>query len=92
MTREVYCIKLKKKAPGLTRLPYPGELGQRIYDNVSEEAWRGWLEHQKMLVNEYRLNLVDRRARTYLAEQTERYFFGGEADQAAGYVPVDNES
>ena len=85
--RTVECIKLGRQAPGLAQAPLPGELGQRIFDQVSAEAWAGWLEHQKMLVNEYRLNLADSRARKYLREQTERYFFGEGADVAHGYVP-----
>ncbi len=87
--RTVTCVKLKKEAAGLPAPPVGGELGQRIYAEVSAEAWRMWLEHQKMLVNEYRLNLADKSARKYLLEQTERYFFGGGADVASGYVPLD---
>ena len=87
MSRIIYCIKLQKKAEGLSTPPYPGELGQRIFAQVSAEAWRAWLEHQKMLVNEYRLNMADRRARQYLIEQTERHFFGDGAEIASGYVP-----
>jgi Fe-S cluster biosynthesis and repair protein YggX len=87
MARTVNCIKLKREAEGLDFPPYPGELGQRIFENVSKEAWRQWLEHQKMLVNENRLNLADPKARKYLAEQMEKHFFGAGADVAAGYVP-----
>ena len=87
MTRMVQCIKLGKEAEGLARAPYPGELGQRIFDSVSKEAWMDWLRHQTMLVNENRLNLADARARQYLARQMENHFFGGGADAAAGYVP-----
>ena len=87
MARMVKCIKLGREAEGLDFLPYPGELGKRLFDNVSKEAWRQWLEHQKMLVNENRLNLADAKARKYLAEQMEKHFFGGDADVAAGYVP-----
>jgi Fe-S cluster biosynthesis and repair protein YggX len=87
MARTVQCVYLKKEAEGLDFAPYPGELGKRIYDNVSKEAWAGWLKHQTMLVNENRLNLADARARQYLARQMERYFFGEGADQPAGYVP-----
>lgn len=85
----VNCVKLGKEAPGLDSPPVGGELGERIFASVSREAWQGWLEHQKMLVNEYRLNLADRSARKYLLEQTERYFFGDGADTASGYVPLD---
>ena len=67
--------------------PCPGELGKRIYESVSKEAWAAWLKHQTMLVNENRLNLADARARQYLARQMENHFFGGGADAAVGYVP-----
>ena len=87
MTRMVMCVKLGHEAEGLDRPTYPGELGKRIYENVSKEAWQGWLGHQKMLVNENRLNLADAKARKYLVEQMEKHFFGGGADVAAGYVP-----
>ena len=87
MTRMVNCAYLKKEGPGLTHLPYPGDLGKRIFDNVSQEAFELWKKHQTMLVNENRLNLADARARKYLAQQMENYFFGGGADRVAGYVP-----
>jgi len=88
----VQCVKLGKEAEGLERAPFPGDLGKRIFENVSAEAWKGWLEHQKMLVNEYRLNLADSKARKYLLEQTERYFFSDQqADVASGYVPPDRK-
>ena len=92
MTREVFCIKHQTKGEGLEAPPYPGDLGQRIYDNVCKAAWREWLEHQKMLVNEYRLNMADKRARQYLMEQTERHFFGDGAETASGYVPPTPEA
>lgn len=87
MPRTVQCIMLKHEADGLDFPPYPGELGKRIFDNVSKEAWQGWLKHQTMLVNENRLNLADQRARQYLVRQMERYFFGEGAEQPAGFVP-----
>jgi Fe-S cluster biosynthesis and repair protein YggX len=87
MARMVNCIKLEREAEGLDFPPVPGELGQRIYANVSKEAWQQWVRHQTMLINENRLNLADARARKYLAEQMEKHFFGGGADMAAGYVP-----
>lgn len=87
MTRMVQCAYLKKEAPGLTYAPYPGELGKRIYDSISAEAFEAWKRHQTMLVNENRLNLADARARQYLARQMEQFLFGGEADKPAGYVP-----
>jgi Fe-S cluster biosynthesis and repair protein YggX len=87
MTRMVQCSYLKKEAEGLTYSPYPGELGKRIYDNISKEAFELWKKHQTMLVNENRLNLADARARQYLARQMEQFLFGGSADKPAGYVP-----
>ncbi len=87
MPRIVKCIKLGREAEGLDFLPYLGELGKRIFNSVSREPWRQWLEHQKMLVNENRLNLAESKARKYLAQQMEKHFFGG-ADVAAGYVPA----
>ena len=90
MSRTVQCIKFGREAEGLDFPPYPGALGQRIYENVSKEAWAGWLKQQTMLVNENRLNLADARARKYLATQMERHFFGEGADTAAGYVPPAN--
>jgi len=87
MARTIHCIKLNKDAEGLDFPPYPGELGKRIYESVSKEAWAGWIKHQTMLVNENRLNLADLRARKYLATQMEKHFFGDGADAATGYVP-----
>lgn len=87
MTRIVHCIKLDKDAEGLDFPPYPGDLGKRIYENVSKEAWQAWVRLQTMLVNEYRLNMADPKARTYLKEQMEKHFFGDGADQVAGYTP-----
>ncbi len=87
MARMVQCIMLKREAQGLDYLPYPGDLGRRIWENVSKEAWDAWLRHQTMLVNENRLNLADLKARQYLARQMENHFFGQGADAAQGYVP-----
>ncbi len=87
MTRTVYCIKLGKEAEGLSRIPYPGEIGKRIFEEVSQEAWNEWMNIQTMIVNENRLNLADARARQYILRQMEKHFFGDGADQIAGYVP-----
>ena len=87
MPRMVKCVKLGREADGLERPTYPGELGKRIYENVSKEAWAGWIKHQTMLVNENRLHLADAKARKYLVEQMEKHFFGDGADVAQGYVP-----
>jgi Fe-S cluster biosynthesis and repair protein YggX len=87
MARMVHCVKLGREAEGLDFPTYPGELGRRIYENVSKQAWQAWLEHQKTLINENRLNLADPKARKYLEEQMQKHFFGAGADQATGYVP-----
>ena len=87
MARMVNCIKLGTEAEGLDFPPYPGDLGKRIWESVSKQAWADWLKHQTMLVNENRLNLADARARQYLARQMENHFFGAGADAAQGYVP-----
>jgi Fe-S cluster biosynthesis and repair protein YggX len=76
MTRTVHCVLLKREAPGLERIPYPGPLGQRVYESVSQEAWAGWVRHQTMLINEYRLTPVDPKARKFLEGEMEKYFFG----------------
>ena len=88
MTRMLKCVKLGREAEGLAFQPVPGELGKKIFENVSKEAWSGWQRQQTMLINENRLNLADPSARSYLMEQMERHFFGdGKADSANGYVP-----
>lgn len=88
MARMVNCIKLGREAEGLDFPPLPGELGKRIYESVSKEAWQLWQQQQTRLINEMRLNLLDPKARKYLAEQTEKFLFGGGADEASGYVPI----
>ena len=90
MARMVQCIKLGREAEGLDRPMYPGPLGQRIFDNVSKEAWQGWIKFQTMLVNENRLNLADAQARKFLATEMEKYFFGEGSVMPAGYVPPKN--
>jgi len=84
----VKCVKLGREAEGLDLPPLPGELGKRIWENVSKEAWQMWQAQQTRLINEMRLNLADAKARKYLLEQSEKYFFGGGADEASGYVPT----
>ena len=87
MARTVNCIKLGREAEGLDFAPYPGELGKRIFENVTKEAWQQWIRLQTMIINENRLNLADQRHRQYLAEQLEKHFFGEGAEQVQGYVP-----
>ncbi len=90
MTRMVHCVKLGREAEGLDRPPYPGELGKRIFENVSKEAWQAWLRQQTMLINEYRLSPIDPKARKFLEEQMEKFFFGEGAELPPDYVPPEN--
>jgi Fe-S cluster biosynthesis and repair protein YggX len=76
MARMVQCVKLQRELPGIKWKPWEDELGQRIYDNVSQEAWKMWLEHSKMIINEYRLDLMSPKSQTILREQVEQFFFG----------------
>jgi len=86
--RRVFCVKFQREMEGLDEVPFEGHpLGQRIYENVSKEAWRMWLEHMKMLMNEYRLNLGTPEAQEFLLQQMEQYFFGEGAALPADYVP-----
>ena len=87
MTRMVQCVKLKREAQGLDFPPYPGELGTRIWQSISKEAWESWMQTQTRLVNENRLNLADARARKYLAQQMEKFLFEDGNVEAHGYVP-----
>ena len=87
MARMVKCVKLDKEAEGLDRPTYPGDLGKRIYQNVSKEAWQNWVSHQTMLINEYRLTPVDPKARKFLEEEMEKFFFGEGSDMPEGFVP-----
>ena len=90
MGRMVKCVKLGREAEGMDFPPIPGELGKRIFENVSKEAWQGWIKFQTMLVNENRLNLADAKARQFLAQQMENYFFGAGTQMPPGYVPPKN--
>ena len=87
MSRMVKCVKLDKEAEGLDRPTYPGDLGKRIYLNISKEAWTMWVSHQTMLINEYRLTPVDPKSRTFLEEEMEKFLFSDDAAMPGGYVP-----
>lgn len=87
MARMVNCVKLKTEAEGLDFPPYPGEVGKKIWQNISKQAWQEWMDVQTRLVNENRLNLADARARKYLKEQMEKFLFEDQAIEAQGYVP-----
>ncbi|WP_038040088.1 MULTISPECIES: oxidative damage protection protein [unclassified Thioalkalivibrio] len=86
MARTVNCVKLGQEADGLDYPPYPGEMGKKIYLNVSKEAWNAWLAHQTMLINEYRLTPVDPKARKFLEEEMEKFLFGDGSEKPEGFV------
>jgi Fe-S cluster biosynthesis and repair protein YggX len=87
MGEMVQCVKLKKQAEGLDRAPYPGELGQRILKNVSKEAWQMWFQQQTMLINEYRLSPVDPKAKKFLEEEMEKFFFSDDPGAPVNFTP-----
>ena len=89
MTRTVHCVKLGKEAEGLDRPPYPGELGQRIFDQVSKDAWQQWLRHQTILINENRISPIDPESRKFLETEMEKFFFGGGSSMPGGFVSPD---
>jgi len=90
MARMIHCVKLGHEAEGLGFAPYPGELGKRIYANVSKQAWAQWLAHQTMLINENRLSPLDPKARKFLEAEMEKYFFGDGSEAPSGYVPPES--
>lgn len=87
MSRTVQCAKLGKELEGLERPPYPGDLGQKIFANISKEAWQLWLKQQTILINEYRLSMIDPKARKFLEEQMQKFLFEGEEDKPESFVP-----
>ena len=88
MSRTVNCVLLGKEMEGMDYAPYPGDLGQRIYDNVSKEAWQRWVGHQTMLINENRLSPIEPEARKFLETEMEKFLFGGGSDKPKDYVPT----
>jgi Fe-S cluster biosynthesis and repair protein YggX len=91
MKRTVNCVVLGHEAEGMDYQPYPGELGQRIFENVSKEGWQRWLKHQTMLINEYRLTPVEPKARKFLVAEMEKFFFGGGSEKPSEYAPPSGE-
>jgi len=82
---EIYCHKLKRSAEALAAAPFPGHLGERILKQISKPAWQAWLNHQTLLINEYRLNMLDPGAREYLKAELEKFLFGEGGSKPAGY-------
>lgn len=91
MTRTVNCQFLGHEAEGLSKPPYPGEIGQRIYEDISKEAWQRWLQHQTMLINEYRLSPIDPKAREFLLEEMQKFLFGSGSEKPEDYVEPGTE-
>ena len=87
MSRQVRCALLKIESDGLDYVPYPGELGKRVYENISKQAWQQWLAHQTMLINEYRLTPFEPKARKFLEAEMEKFFFGGGAAPPPDFKP-----
>ena len=87
MSRLVNCILLKKEAEGLERMTYPGDLGKRIFENVSQEAWKQWVGHQTILMNEYRLSPINPKDRKFLEEEMDKFFFGDGPSAVDNLVP-----
>ena len=88
MSRNVNCVKLGRVAEGLDFAPWPGDLGRRLFENVSKPAWSEWLAHQTMLINENRLSPMNPEHRAFLEREMEKFLFGGGAEKPAGYVPT----
>ncbi|WP_151705723.1 oxidative damage protection protein [Nitrincola alkalilacustris] len=87
MSRTVFCRKYQEELEGLERAPYPGPIGENIYETISKKAWQDWLSHQTMLINEKHLNMMDASSREYLKQEMQKFFAGEDYDKAEGYVP-----
>lgn len=85
MTHTIFCTKLQREAPGLPKPPYPGPLGEKIYQHISHDAWQMWKSHQTMLINEYRLNVLEPQARKFLEEEMEKFLFGTGSEKPPGF-------
>jgi Fe-S cluster biosynthesis and repair protein YggX len=86
MTRIIHCDKLGIESEGLSSPPFPNALGERIYNHISQKAWDLWLNHQTMLINEYKLSMIDKKSRDFLMQEMEKFLFGGGAEKPPGYV------
>ena len=85
MSRMIFCKKLGKEAPGLENPPFPGPLGQQIFEEISRPAWESWLNHQTMLINEYRLNMLEAKSRDFLREEMKKFLFGAGSEPPPGF-------
>jgi len=89
MTHMVFCQKYKQTLEGLNKPPFPGKSGARIYDNISKQAWQEWQSHQTMLINEYRLSLIEPKAREFLEKEMLAFLFGEGSSKPSGYTPIE---
>ena len=87
MSRTIFCTYLQREAEGLDRVPYPGELGKRVYEQISKQAWQQWLNHQTMLINEYRLTPIEPKARKFLEDEMQKFFFGDGSEKPPDFKP-----
>lgn len=90
MSRIIFCQKLKKEAEGMEAPPYPGTLGQKIYENISKSAWNNWTEQQTILINEYRLNMMDKKSRDFIKSELEKHLFGEGSEKPEGFSPKES--
>jgi len=88
MSRTVFCRKFQEELEGLERAPYPGPIGQDVFDNISKKAWQEWTDHQTMLINEKHLNMMDAESRKFLQGEMQKFFAGEDFEKAEGYVPT----
>ncbi len=91
MSKQVHCQRLGKQAEGLDYPPYPGPLGDRVFENISKEGWQAWINHQTMLINEYRLNLTDKKSREFLETEMTKFLFEGGDNKPEGYTPPEEQ-
>ena len=91
-SRKVYCTKMKREEEGFSQPPYPGELGKRIYNEIGLTAWKEWVNHQTMLINEYRLTPADPKARQFLEKEMEKFLFGPGSEKPKDYVEPDRNN
>jgi len=87
-TRKIFCQKFQEELEGLERPPLPGTMGEKIFNHISKQAWEAWLGHQTMLINEYRLSMIDPKSKAFLATEREKFLFGTGSDKPAGFVPI----
>lgn len=91
MSNLIFCKKLKIESEPLAKAPFPGAMGQEILENISKQAWGEWLNHQTMLINEYRLSLIEAKSRQFLKEEMDKFLFGDGVEKPAGFTPIESK-